>query len=377
MHVTLGLLLALGSQHPSPASEITPRSDAPRRQQTAARISVWADREQPYKRGDDVRISFRSEASGHVTIMRVDTDGRIHVLFPREPWRRTFVRGGQTLEVADSRDQASFRIEDAPGIGYLFAVTSPLPFEYDEVTRGDYWDFRSLEEGRIRGDPYVALTDLARRITPRGNFGYDIAPYYVERRYAYPRFVCNECHSYARPNQWDPYAQSCGRYRVVIYDDPAYYPYRYNGGRNVVPARPLRPAARYVFRDAEPGVEYLTRLRQRESHERRRREGDRGRTSVDVGGRGAVPAPGLTAEPRTTRGAEEHGPVLRRELAKPEERAPADERRAQRRREKERKDSPPEGLRPADREPRKVPPVQRGARDPQSTGEPQLRRRKP
>ena len=30
-----------------------------------------------------------------------------------------------------------------------------------------------------------------------------------------------------RPEQWDPYARSCIRYRVVIYDDPAYYPYRY------------------------------------------------------------------------------------------------------------------------------------------------------
>jgi len=377
MHVTLGLLLALGSQHPSPASEITPRPEAPRGQQTAARISVWADREQPYRRGDDVRISFRAEASGHVTIMRVDTDGRVRVLFPREPWGRTFVRGGQALEVADTRERSSFRIDDAPGIGYLLAVTSPLPFQYEEVTRGDYWDFRSLEEGRIRGDPYVALTDLARKITQRGNFGYDIAPYYVERRYAYPRFVCNECHSYARPNQWDPYAQSCVRYRVVIYDDPAYYPYRYSGGRNVVPARPLRPAARYVFRDAQPGVEYITRLRQRESHERRRLQGDRGRTSADVGGRGAVPAPGLTAEPRATRRADEHGPVLRRKLARPEERAPAGERRPEGRRDKGREGSPPQGLRPAEREPKTVPPVQRGAGDPHSTGEPQLRRRKP
>jgi hypothetical protein len=376
MYVILGLLLALGSQHPSPTSEIRPSQDAPRRQQPASHISVWTDREQPYRRGDDARIFFRSAASAHVTILRVDTDGRIRVLFPREPWRRTFVRGGRALEVADSRQRSSFRIDDAPGIGYVLAVTSPLPFEYDEVTRGDYWDFRLIEEGRIRGDPYVALTDLARRITPNGNFGYDIAPYYVGQRHAYPRFVCNECHSYARPEQWDPYARSCVRYRVVIYDDPAYYPYRY-GGRNAVPVRPLRPAARYVFRDAEPGVEYITHLRQRESHERRRREGDQGRTSVDVGGRGAVPAAGLTADPRNSRRADEHGPVLRRELAKPQERTPADERPVRARRDKKREGSTPEGLRPADREPRKVPPVQRGAGDPQSTGEPQLRRRKP
>lgn len=376
MHVTLGLLLALVPQLPSPASEIRPRDEAPR-QQTAARISVWADRERPYRRGDDVEVSFRSEASGHVTIMRVDTDGRIRVLFPREPWRRTFVRGGQTMEVADTREQPSFRIDDRPGIGYLLAVTSPLPFQYDEVTRGDYWDFRFIEEGRVRGDPYVALTDLARRITPDGNFGYDIAPYYVERQYAYPRFVCNECHSNTRSDGWDPYDQSCVRYRVVIYDDPAYYPYRYNGGRNVVPARPLRPAARYVFRDAEPGARYITRVRQRESHEQRRREGARGRTAVDAGARGAEVAPVLTDEPKATRRVDERGPVLRRELDKPEDREPIDKRRKQAREERGRKDTPPEGLRPADEEPRKVPPVQRGARDPQTTGEPQLRRRKP
>ena len=377
MHVILGLLLALGSQQPFPATEIRPRQDAPGGQQAAAGISVWADREQPYRRGDEARISFRSQASGHVTIMRVDTDGRIRVLFPREPWQRTFVRGGQILDVADRRERSSFRIDDAPGIGYLLAVTSPLPFEYGEVTRGDYWDFRVIEEGRIRGDPYVALTNLARRITPHGNFGYDIAPYYVGRRYEYPRFVCNECHSYARPEQWDPYAQSCVRYRVVIYDDPAYYPYRYNRGRNVVPVRPLRPAARYVFKDVEPGAEYITRLPQHESHERRRREGDQGRTSADVGGRGAVPAPGVVGEPRTTRRADEHGPVLRRELAKPQDSAPVEGRRAEGRTDKKRQDSPPAGLRAPDPKPRKVPPVQRGARDPQSTGEPQLRRRKP
>jgi hypothetical protein len=309
--------------------------------------------------------------------MRIDTDGRIRVLFPREPWRRTFVRGGQSLEVADGRDKSSFRIDDRPGIGYLLAVTSPLPFHYDDVTRGDYWDFRLIEDGRIRGDPYVALTHLARRITPQGNFGYDIAPYYVGRHYAYPRFVCNECHSNARPDRWDPYARSCARYRIVIYDDPAYYPFRYNRGQNVVPARPLRPAARYVFRDAEPGVKYITRVRQRGSHERRRREGDGERTSVEAGERDVVPAPGDTREPRSARRADEQGPVLRRELAEPEETAPPEKRRGQGRRGREREGSPPEGLRPAEKEPGKVPPVQRGARDPQSTGEPQLRRRKP
>jgi hypothetical protein len=377
MHIALGWLLILGPLHPT-AAPITAQSlEIGRRQQTDVRISVWADREQPYRRGDAVRVYFRAQESGHLTILRVDTDGRIRTLFPREPWLRTYVRGGRTLEVADSREQTAFTIDDGPGVGYLFAITSPLPFRYEDVTRADHWDFRLIDGGRLRRDPYVALTDLARRIAPRGNFRYDIAPYYVERHYEYPRFVCYDCHTYAGYDEWDPYATSCARYRVVIYDDPAYYPYRYNRGQSVVANRPRRPAPRYVFKDAAPGVDYVTRQRQRESHELRRSGGDRGRTSADVGGPGVIPAPGISpGEPAANGRPVERGPVMRRDLAAPP-RSPSagDGRRVEGR--KRNDNSEPEGLRPVEREPRKVPPVQRGARNPQRTGEPELRRRKP
>jgi hypothetical protein len=268
------------------------------------------------------------------------------------------VRGGRTFEVAAPRDRP-FTLEDDPGIGYLFAIASPFPFDYDDVTRGDYWDFRVITDGRIRGDPYVALTDLALKIAPRGGYRYDIAPYYVERRYEFPRFVCYDCHSYASYEEWNPYSTSCVRYRIVVYDDPAYYPYRYNQGRNVVVVRPIRPAPRYVFKDAQPGTEYVTRLRQRQSDQLRRARMDRGRTSADVGGPGVIPAPGVAPDPRGPyRRRTELGPVLRRDAPDP---APEDPRVKERR----------------DAERAKIPPVQRGARNPQSTGEPELRRRKP
>lgn len=378
MLVILGWLFILGPLHPTPAPAMAQSHDAGRRQHTAGRISVWADREQPYQRGDGIRVYFRTGAPGHVTILRVDTDGRIRTLFPREPWQPTNVRGSRTLEVVDSRQRPALTIDDGPGIGYLFAITSPVPFEYEVVTRGEYWDFRVIEEGRIRGDPYVELTNLARRIAPGGDYQYDIAPYYVERRYNYPRFVCYDCHSYASYEEWDPYATACVRYRIVIYDDPAYYPYRYNQGRNVVTGRPLRPAPRYVFKDADPGTEYVTRLRQRESHDLRRSRVDRGRTSADVGGPGAIPAPGVTPGAPLEPGARAER-VLRRDIAKPIPPRPSTEedRRVQGRRSRVRAGDRPDGLRPVDREPRKVPPVQRGARNPQSTGEPELRRRKP
>lgn len=325
MPVMLGAWLVLGLLHLTPHAAAAQSGEASPRQRVGS-IRVWSDREHPYRRGAEARIYFRTEKPGYVTVLRVDSDGRLRTLFPREPWGDNHVgRGTMALAFASSHRE-SFTVDDDPGVGYLFAVTSSVPFEYHDVTRGDYWDFRVIDDGRIQGDPYVALTDLARRIAPRGDFQYDIAPYYVERRYEYPRFVCYDCHAYARYDEWDPYATSCVRYRMVIYDDPAYYPYRYNQGRNVVVGRPIRPAPRFVFKNADPGSEYVTRLRQRETHEMRWSRIDRERRHI------GPPAP-----------------------------VP----------------NPPRDLRPAVRGRQKVPPVQRGARDPQSTGEPELRRRRP
>ena len=144
------------------------------------------------------------------------------------------------------------------------------------------------------------MTDLAERIVMQGgDYDYDLAQYDVERHYDYPRFVCYDCHAYAPYYAWNPYGHSCVRFRVVIYDDPYYYPYRYYGGRRVVVVRPRRPEPRYVFVDNNGGRDYVTRLPNRP---RRGTGGDdtpgggggemRPRRGEDVGGRGTIPVPG-------------------------------------------------------------------------------------
>ncbi len=265
------------------------------------RISVWTNRdEDPYRRGEQARVYFKAETDGYIAVLRVDTDGRIRVLFPREPWEDNFARGGRTFEVLDRNDRA-FTIDDYPGVGYLFAVSSPDPFRFDEFIRGDHWDYRLIADGRVRGDPYVSLTEFASRIAGPGEYDYDIVPYYVDQHYDYPRFVCYDCHNYVSYSYWNPYHYSCNRFRIVIYDDYYYYPYRHYRGRNVVIVRPYRPGPRYVFKDHGPGRDYVTRERQRPADEGRRVV-ERDRTSADVGGRGSIPAP---VEPRGRRAADD------------------------------------------------------------------------
>ena len=257
------------------------------------RISVWVSREDPYRRGDRVRVYFKSEEDTHVTVVRIDTDGRMRILFPIDPWEDNWARGGKTFEVLGRDRDEAFRVDDYPGAGYIFAIASEDAFSYNDIIRGDHWDYHTISDGRVRGDPYVAVSDLAERIAGNDTYDYDVTQYDVEKHYDYPRFVCYDCHSYASWHTWNPYYSSCSRFRIVIYDDWYYYPYRrYN--RGVYVGRPYRPGPRYVFKDNDARNDYVTRVAQRPRTPDAdpRRPVERDRTSADVGGRGSIPIPG-------------------------------------------------------------------------------------
>ncbi|HXE58072.1 MAG TPA: DUF4384 domain-containing protein [Gemmatimonadales bacterium] len=225
------------------------------------RVVLWIPGEDVVRRGDRIRVHVRTDENAYLTVARVDTDGRLRILSPAAPWDDAFVRGGRLLELAGADGDPAFVVDEPRGIGYLLAVASAEPFDYDLIRRGDHWDYRAIAGGRVRGDPYVALADLAAAISP-GDYDYDVVPYHVEERHDYPRFVCYECHTQVDPRTWDPYDRRCVRFRIVIYDDPAYYPYRAFGGRAVA-GRPRRPAPRFAFKDASPDDDYLTRARRR------------------------------------------------------------------------------------------------------------------
>ena len=259
---------------------------------TRTRIEVWTNRgDDAYASGQGARVFFRTEVDAYVTVLRVDTDGRVRVLFPLEPWEDNFARGGREYEVQGGYERDAFSIDDYPGVGYIFAVAAADPFVYDAFETGDHWDYRAIADGRVHGDPYVALTDLAQRILPADDrdWDYDITPYYVNRHYDYPRFLCYDCHTYVSYPLWSVYDYTCVRFRIVVFDDPYYYPYRYYGGTRVVFTRPYRPQPRFIFKDRSRTDAFVTRMAQRPVNDDRRREvGVSGR---DLGGIGVIPPP--------------------------------------------------------------------------------------
>src|SRR5439155_1575371 len=108
------------------------------------------------------------------------------------------------------------------------------------------------------------------------------------------------------------------RFRIVVFDDPYYYPYRYYGGTRVVFTRPLRPAPRFIFKDRQGSSLFVTRVPQRPVTDDRRRDvGVRGR---DLGS-GSIPPPNIQPRQRPITGG--GPPLIERPRERPITRKPA------------------------------------------------------
>ncbi len=299
--LTIAALLGASASPAGPA--LAARGTLPHAAEAAPPgIRLWTSHGEVYRRGERVRIFFRTEQDAYVTIFRTDTDGRVRVLFPREPWEQNYVRGGYTYDVPNYGEHDAFVVDDDPGVGYVFGVASADPYQYDAFENADHWDLAQVSDyGRIHGDPYQSMEDLVQRMIPPGYADYDthLLPYYVERHYDYPRFVCYDCHSYVSFAYWDPYDYWCPRYTLFVYRDPFYfypsywYPTRYYGGTRVVYVRPAERGGMYVFKaradQQAPAIAYRDR---RADDVSARRPADRGVRGVDIGGVGSIPVPG-------------------------------------------------------------------------------------
>jgi hypothetical protein len=229
---------------------------------------VWLDRgDDPLvRRGETVRVYYRASDHGYAAIFRIDTDGRVSMLFPVDPRSDGELEGGRDYRLLFP-EAPIWRVNEDPGVGYFFMVASPEPLDFSafpfDPDRG--WDLDAV--GRVvYEDPYVAIDDYVAQLVPDWEavpYALDFVTYNVGDTYTYPRFLCYDCHE-ARPyTSWNPYAVPCTSVRVVIWDDPYFYPsYRYYGTQVVV-ARPLVTQPRYAVAARAPGESYRPLVRSR------------------------------------------------------------------------------------------------------------------
>jgi len=227
---------------------------------------VWLDRgaEPVLQRGERVRLYYRVSDNAFVAIFHIDTNGSVRMVFPSSPQENHYARGGRDYRILFP-GSSYWYVADDPGVGYYFIVASPEPFDFREFGYSHFaggWDLSHVGR-QVYGDPYLAMDDYVATLIPDWEYvgyGLDFTSYHVERHYDYPRFMCYDCHGFQPYHTWNPYAYSCTSFRVIIYNDPYYYPATRYRGTRVVYAQPRRGVAHFGFKEraaGEPGTPHV------------------------------------------------------------------------------------------------------------------------
>ncbi len=231
------------------------------REGRALETRIWLDRglEPVFQPGDRARVYYRASGDAYVALFHLDTDGVLRLLFPSSPDVPHRVRGGRDYRLLFG-EASDWNVDGNPGVGYFFALASAEPFDFDAWEAapdpGD-WALLSQSGAQMRDDPFVvlnAVTGALVRDPVPGVFAIDLATYHVGQSFSYPRYLCYSCHAVETFARWNPYQRACTDYRVVIYNDPYFYPAsRYQGSRTLYPLPPDPGQPQFAFKERAPG----------------------------------------------------------------------------------------------------------------------------
>ena len=160
--------LLLQNPPPAPASAAAP----------ARVIHVWLGSASPLVRGAAVRVYVEAGQDGNLVVLHRRTDGRIEVLFPKNPATDPFVRAG-TYEIRGGDEQAAWVVAEPDGSGMVLAALSPDPLRFDEFVRAAAWDSAALVPTWSGADAAGSMSDIVQRMLGDGYFNYDVVTYRV------------------------------------------------------------------------------------------------------------------------------------------------------------------------------------------------------
>lgn len=128
-------------------------------QDDAPRVRVFIEGQRSVSYGAPMRVRFEVSDNAYVTVVRVDDQGRMTILFPYSRNQRAAARGNTVHYVRNPRlgGNTAFLANDRMGGGYIFALASYAPLDFSRFENRDY--------DRIGG--YSAFTVANRNIARR------------------------------------------------------------------------------------------------------------------------------------------------------------------------------------------------------------------
>jgi hypothetical protein len=212
-------------------------------------VEVWTNRgdEAVYSKGDLLKIGVRANDDAHLIVYEIDAEGYVNLLFPYQG-TSDLVEARHAYRIPDEDADVDLVVEGPTGQGYIVAIASldpfqPLPwylrpYSAQAASLGYEGDPEEEEgvtsEGRIVGDPFVAMERIRRRIVHDHEnpdvFATAYTTYYLHEPVRYPRYLCYDCH---RPGYWswwtgfDPYYTTCSVFTFRVnyswYWGPGYW----------------------------------------------------------------------------------------------------------------------------------------------------------
>ena len=148
-------------------------------------VRVWVDGGDMFPDYNHVTLWLRADRDCYSSLFLVDTAGFIHVLNASDGW----LYGGRTYGYR-ACDLGLDRL-DGRGIAYVFAVGSPVPFDYSYYGNGVCVDGFGY---RVVGDPFVASREFYMSLLPAScqwdNVGVSFTRFYVREWVRYPSYLC-------------------------------------------------------------------------------------------------------------------------------------------------------------------------------------------
>jgi hypothetical protein len=194
-------------------------------------VEVATDRghDAVYRTGDPIVIETRTSEDAHLLVYEIDAEGYVHLLYP-DRHSDSWVEGDRTYYLPDDDSEYELVAKGPTGQGYIVAIASEYRFRdlpwylrpYDAQAEEMGYDGDPDEdsgvtaEGRIVGDPFVAMERIRRAVLDEPedeeSFATAYTGYFIGHEVRYPRYLCYDCH---RPGYWswwsgfDPYYTRC------------------------------------------------------------------------------------------------------------------------------------------------------------------------
>ena len=89
-------------------------------------VEVWTDDDRYYD-GENLTVSFRANKDCYVVIYNIDTQGRVHLLYPSDRWDDMKIERDRIYRIPDSYDDYDLTVRGPEGMEYVQIVASMTP----------------------------------------------------------------------------------------------------------------------------------------------------------------------------------------------------------------------------------------------------------